>query len=112
MLYRLIMCIAVIGLVQEAAAADIDIAYLRGSDVYQVQQVAAPLYPTSSPAPSYPVNEIAPGSPAWFWTGFYGGVHVGAVAGTANFANPFGGLNRHTRSLPSFSIACPPGMRS
>jgi hypothetical protein len=50
MLYRLIMCIAVIGLVQEAAAADIDTAYLRGSDVYQVQQVAAPFYPTSSPA--------------------------------------------------------------
>jgi opacity protein-like surface antigen len=69
MLYRLIMCIAVIGLVQhEAAAADIDTAYLRGSDGY----------------------EIAPAPPAWLWTGFYGGVHFGAVAGTANFADPFG----------------------
>jgi hypothetical protein len=92
-MYRLIMCIAVIGLVQEAAAADIDTAYLRGSDAYQVQQVAAPPYTTSAPAPSYPpISEgpIAPAPPAWFWTGFYGGVHVGAVAGIANFANPFG----------------------
>lgn len=68
MLYRLIMCIAVIGLVQEAAAADIDTPYLRGSDGY----------------------EIAPVPPAWLWTGFYGGVHVGAAIGTANFADPFG----------------------
>ena len=100
MLYRLIMCIAVIGLVQEAAAADIDTAYLRGSDAYevtgptyQVQQVAAPWYPTSAPAPSnQPIfkGPIAPASPAWSWTGFYGGVHVGAAAGTANFADPFG----------------------
>ncbi len=52
----------------EAAAADIDIPYLRGSDGY----------------------EVAPVPPAWLWTGFYGGVHVGAVAGTANFADPFG----------------------
>jgi opacity protein-like surface antigen/outer membrane protease len=86
------MSITVIGLVQEAAAADIDTAYLRGSSgpSYQVQQVAAPWYPASAPAPPYPVNEIAPASPAWFWTGFYGGAHIGAVAGTANFANPFG----------------------
>ena len=67
-MYRLIMCIATIGLVHEAAAADIDAAYLRGSVGY----------------------EIAPVPPAWSWTGLYGGVHVGAAAGTANFANPFG----------------------
>ena len=61
MLYRLIMCIAVIGLVHEAAAADIDTAYLRGSDAYEVtgptyrvQQVTPPWYPTSAPAPSLP----------------------------------------------------------
>ncbi len=93
--YRLIICIAVIGVVHAAAAEDIDSAYLRGSaayegtgPAYQVQQVAAPWYPTS--APSYPVDEIAPAPPAWFWTGFYGGAHVGATAGTANFADPFG----------------------
>jgi opacity protein-like surface antigen/outer membrane protease len=69
MMYRLIMCIAMIGLVQhEAAAADIDTPYLRGSDGY----------------------EVAPAPPAWFWTGFYGGVHVGAAVGTANFTDPFG----------------------
>ena len=96
MLYRLIMLIAVLGLVQRAAAADIDIAYLRGSDAYQVQQGVAPWYPTSAPAPAYvPISEglIAPplpAYPAWFWTGFYGGLHVGVAAGTANFANPFG----------------------
>jgi opacity protein-like surface antigen/outer membrane protease len=91
MLYRLIVCIAVIGLVQhEAAAADIDAAYLRGSDV---QQVGYPWYPTNAPAPSdLPIfkGPVAPAPPAWFWTGFYGGVHVGATAGTANFADPFG----------------------
>ena len=96
MLHRLIMCIAVIGLVHEAAAEDMDTAYLRGSDAYEVsgptyrvQQVTPPWYPTSAPAPSDPVP-IAPAPPAWFWTGFYGGVHVGAAAGTANFTDPFG----------------------
>ncbi len=95
------MCIGMIGFVQhEAAAADMDTAYLRGSDAYgvtgpayPVQQVGAPWYPTSAPAPSdLPVfkGPIAPAPPAWFWTGFYGGVHVGAVAGTANFTDPFG----------------------
>jgi hypothetical protein len=100
MLYRLIVCIAVIGLVQEAAAGDVDRAYLRGSDIYQVtgptypvQQIAAPWYPTSASAPSYqPVfkGPIALAPRAWFWTGFYGGGHVGAAAGTANFTDPFG----------------------
>ena len=97
MLHRLIMCIAVIGVVHEAAAGDMDTAYLRGSDAYEVsgptypvQQVAAPRYPTSAPAPPYLVNAIAPGPAAWFWTGFYGGVHVGAAAGTTNFTDPFG----------------------
>ena len=72
-------------------------------------------YPTSAPAPSYPVSEIAsspvyvpsrlaadvalpiskgpmaPTPPAWMnWTGFYVGAHVGAAVGTANFADPFG----------------------
>ena len=46
--------------------------------------------PSIDQAPLYAVNEIAPAPPVWSWTGFYGGVHVGAVAGTANFANPFG----------------------
>ena len=58
-----------------------------------MQQGVAPWYPTSAPPPSYlPISEglIAPAPPVWFWTGFYGGVHVGAAAGTANFANPFG----------------------
>jgi opacity protein-like surface antigen/outer membrane protease len=100
MLYRLIMCIAVIGLVQEAAAADIDAAYLRGSGAYEatgpaypVQQVTPPWYPTNAPAPpDLPILKapIAPAPPAWLWTGFYGGVHVGAAVGTTNFADPFG----------------------
>ncbi len=92
-LCRLIVCIALIGLMHEAAAAEIDTAYLRGSDAYQVQQGAIPWYPTSAPAPSdVPIfkGPIAPAPPVWFWTGFYGGVHVGAVAGTANFTDPFG----------------------
>jgi opacity protein-like surface antigen len=96
-MYRLFMCIGVIGVVHAAAAADIDAAYLRGSDAYgvtgptnRVQQVTTPWYPTDALAPSYPVKEIAPAPPIWLWTGFYGGVHVGAVAGTANFSNPFG----------------------
>jgi hypothetical protein len=70
MLYRLIMLIAVLGLVQKAEAADIDIAYLRGSNVYQVQQGAAPWYPTSAPARSYaPISEgpITPAPPIWWW---------------------------------------------
>jgi hypothetical protein len=90
MMHRLIISIAVIGFVQEAAGADIDTAYLRGSDV---QQVGYPWYPTNAPTPSdLPIfkGPIAPAPPAWFWTGFYGGVHVGAVAGTASFADPFG----------------------
>jgi opacity protein-like surface antigen len=94
MIYRLIMCIAVVGLVQEAAAADIDATYLRGTDpTYQVQQVGYPWYPTSTPAPSYPSISKGPPVPAplaWFWTGFYVGGHVGAAVGTANFADPFG----------------------
>ena len=91
---------AVIGLVHEAAAADMDTAYLRGPDAYEVtgppypvQQVAAPWYPTNASSPAtLPIfkGPIAPTPPAWFWTGFYGGVHVGAVAGTANFTDPFG----------------------
>ena len=99
-LFRLLVCIAVMGLVHEAAAADMDTAYLRGSDVYEatgptypVQQITAPWYPTSAPPPfALPIvkGPVAPAPPIWFWTGFYGGVHVGAVAGTANFTDPFG----------------------
>jgi len=88
------MSIAVIGLVHEAAAADIDTAYLRGTGpTYQVQEVGYPWYPTSAPAPFYPPissGPIAPAPPAWFWTGFNVGGHVGAAVGTANFADPFG----------------------
>ena len=94
------MCITVIGLVHEAAAADIDTAYLRGSDAYAVsgptypvQQVAVPWYPTSAPVRTdQPIfkGSIATALPAWSWTGFYVGAHVGATAGTANFADPFG----------------------
>ncbi len=95
MLYRLAICIAVIGLVHEAAAADIDATYLRGTDpTYQVQQAGYPWYPTSAPVPFYaPISNgpIAPAPPAaWFWTGLYVGGHVGAAVGTANFADPFG----------------------
>jgi hypothetical protein len=51
MLYRLIMGIAVIGLAHEAAAADIDTTYLRGTGpTYQVQQLGYPWYPTGSGA--------------------------------------------------------------
>jgi len=69
-MYRLILItsIAATVLAQEAGAADIDFPYLRGSDG----------------------DELAPPPPAWFWTGFYGGVHVGAAAGVSNFADPFG----------------------
>ena len=91
--YQLIMFIAVIGLVQEVAAAEIDITHPRGSDAYQVQQGAIPLYQTGVPSPSnVPISEglTAPAPPVWFWTGFYGGLHVGVAAGTANFANPLG----------------------
>ena len=96
MMYRLIMCIALIGLVHEAAAADIDTAYLRGTDpTFQVQQVGYPQYPTGAPAPVpfYPRSSngpIAPAGPAWFWTGFYVGAHVGTAVGTATIADPFG----------------------
>ena len=94
MMYRSIACIvAAIGLVHEAAAAEIDTGYLRGSDAYQVQQGAIPWYPTNAPTPStLPIfkGPVPPAPPVWFWTGFYGGVHVGAVAGTANFTDPFG----------------------
>ncbi len=96
MICRLIVCFAVIGLVQEAAAADIDTTYLRGTDhTYQVQQVGYPWYPTGAPvaAPFYPPISNGPvvvAPPAWFWTGFYVGGHVGATVGTANIADPFG----------------------
>jgi len=94
MLFRLIIYIAVIGLVHEAAAADIDTAYLRGSEpTYVVIQTpaqewnAAPYRPvTTSPAP--PVASAPPAS--MIWTGFYVGGHVGAAVDTATIADPFG----------------------
>jgi opacity protein-like surface antigen/outer membrane protease len=91
MLYRLIVCIAVTGLVREAVAGDIDTAYLRGSENAVIQTPAqewnaAPYRPVIAT----PAAPVAPAPPAWFWTGFYVGVHVGAAAGTANFADPFG----------------------
>ena len=65
LLRRFIMCITVIGFAHEAAAGDIETAYLRGSQgyeasgrTYRVPQVAAPWYPTSAPAPSYVANPI------------------------------------------------------
>ena len=91
MIHRLILCIAVVGLMRQAAAAEIDAAYLRGShpahDVIQTpaqEWNAAPSRVPSLPPP----NTLT--SPEWSWTGFYGGVHAGAAAGTANFADPFG----------------------
>ena len=94
-MYRWIICVAVIAVVHEAAAEDIDTAYLRGSDAYEVTGTSyrvqqGPASYSMSTATAYPVDEPVSAPPAWFWTGFYGGVHVGAVAGTANFADPFG----------------------
>ena len=62
--YRLltyIICIFASGLLREAVAADMNI-------------LKAP----------------TPVLPAWSWTGFYGGVHLAAGGGTANFSDPFG----------------------
>ncbi len=101
------MCIAAIGLVHEAAAGEVDTAYqryLRGLEAYAHPVSApAPSDPPISkervaPAPSdppifkAPISKewIAPAPPARSWTGLYVGVHVGAAAGTANFADPFG----------------------
>ena len=118
MLHRLIICVAVIGLVQDATAGDIDTAYLRGSQgdeapgsVYPAEVVARS-YPTNAPAPSYPVDEIASSPPYvpprtaadgelsiakapphmfWSWTGAYAGFHLGGTWGVWKFADPFGG---------------------
>lgn len=108
MMYRLITCIAVIGLVHEATAGPAP-SYPAN---YPVNDAGpAPSYPAPS---SYPVDAvasspvyvpprlaadvalpvfkgpIAPPRPSWFWTGFYIGAHVGATAGTADFADRFG----------------------
>src|SRR5260370_4595203 len=105
MMYRSIMCIAAIGLVHEAAAGEVDTAYqryLRGLEAYAHPVSApAPSDPPISkervaPAPSdppifkAPISKewIAPAPPARSWTGLYVGVHVGAAAGTGNFADP------------------------
>ena len=67
MLFRLIILIAAIAAVREAAAADAEVYY------------------RAPPAPALP----APPLP-WSWTGFYGGLRIGGAAGTAKFADPFG----------------------
>jgi opacity protein-like surface antigen len=117
-LHRLIMSIAAGAFAHEAAAASLDTANLRGSQVYETtgptyraQRVAAPAYPTSAPASSYPVNETDPvpvyvppgvaarGAPivkappyvSWSWTGAYAGFHVGGTLGVSKFDDPFGG---------------------
>src|SRR5260370_15362850 len=95
------------GLVHEAAAGEVDTAYqryLRGLEAY-AHPVSAPApsdppisKERAAPAPSdppifkAPISKewIAPAPPARSWTGLYVGVHVGAAAGTANFADPFG----------------------
>jgi hypothetical protein len=49
-----------------------------------VQQVAAPEYTVSAPTPPSPLilkGPNAPAPPAWSWTGFYVGAHVGALFG-------------------------------
>ena len=51
---------------------------------YRVQQVAAPEYTVSAPTPPSPLilkGPNAPAPPAWSWTGFYVGAHVGALFG-------------------------------
>jgi len=61
--YRLltyIVCIFLTGLLRVAVAADMNIV------------------------------KASPVLPAWTWTGFYGGVHLAAGGGTANFSDPFG----------------------
>jgi opacity protein-like surface antigen/outer membrane protease len=95
-MYRLIVCIAAIGLVHAAAAEDADSAYvryLRGLEGY-AHPTSAPAPSSSAPAPSYRPIFKAPVAPAppppWLWTGFYIGPHVGATVGTADFADPFG----------------------
>src|ERR1700693_5281265 len=101
MLYRLIIYVAMIGLMHDARAGDLDTAYLRGSKGYEASgppyrvEAVPPSYPTTVPEPFYlvkanasslvyvpsrlaadvasPISRvpIAPASPAWFWTGFY-----------------------------------------
>jgi opacity protein-like surface antigen len=69
-LYPLIVVGVIAGLVDEATAADIGTAYLRGSESAAVPIAAVPR--------------------AWSWTGFYLGGQVGGAAGSATFADPAG----------------------
>ena len=95
-MHRFIVSIAAIGLGHAAAAEDADSAYvryLRGLEGYQ-HPTSAPAPSSSAPAPAYRPIFKAPVAPAppppWLWTGFYIGPHVGAIVGTADFADPFG----------------------
>ncbi len=48
-------------------------------------------FPTLGFAADLPVKApVPPPAPFWSWTGFYGGVHLGAVAGNAHVGDPFG----------------------
>jgi hypothetical protein len=93
MAYRWVVGISVMALVQSSAAAEIDAAYLHGSQPsHDVTQMPAQEWNVAPdhPGPISPAVPIAVASPSWSWSGFYGGGHAGAVAGVANFADPFG----------------------
>jgi opacity protein-like surface antigen len=69
----------------------LDLAKFKRHDV--IPDAAFAWHPTRGPAPSYPPVfkvPIAPAPPKPFWTGFYVGPHLGAGAGAASFADPFG----------------------
>src|SRR5260370_3616831 len=111
LLHRLITSIAVGAFAHEAAAGNLDTAYLRGSQVYES---SGPTYqvPSGAPPPTlaYPVNQIgsSPAYPSastamasapivkasprvpWSWTVAYAGFHVGGTLGVSKFDDPFG----------------------
>ena len=106
-----ILCVAVIGLVRRRPQRQgVDTAYLRGSQGYEAsalpfqgQEAAGEARaPAQPPAPGEIASSLsyaplrvaadatlpaykapnAPSPPAWSWTGFYVGAHVGATVGT------------------------------
>jgi len=80
------ICLAVLGFVDTAVAADLDDSFIRGSDVYQPE------------SPSYPR-----------WSGFYAGGHLGYATSHMDFTNVAGpllsatlrGLTLENSSVPS-----------